>query len=257
MRKTRGSAYRKRRKNQGALLMTAVLSVAAVLLAFSAVVIFFTAVDDKTPAGPQASSAPVASDTQQTELNDWKLTLVNDRNPLPGGYKPDVASCRDVPVDARIAKSLEEMMTAASKDGVTLWLSSGYRSLEAQKTLYNNEVDEKKKGGLGQKQAEETAATVVARPGYSEHNLGLAVDLNGVKDDWYNTPAYKWMQQHAADYGFVLRYPEAKKDITHIIYEPWHYRYVGPDNARKMNQLGMCLEEYVDYLKNGGSSKAQ
>ena len=257
MRKTRGSAFRKRRRNKGALLMTTVLSAAAVLLAFAASVIFFTAVDEKNPASQASSTAAVAANTQQLELNDWKLTLVNDRNPLPGGYKPDIANCRDVPVDSRIVKSLEEMMAAASKDGVTLWLSSGYRSVEAQKTLYNDEVSEKKKSGLGQKQAEDTAATVVARPGYSEHNLGLAVDLNGVKDDWYNTPAYKWMQQHAADYGFVLRYPEAKKDITHIIYEPWHYRYVGPDNARKMNQLGMCLEEYIDYLKSGTTSKAQ
>jgi D-alanyl-D-alanine carboxypeptidase len=212
MPKARGVSYRKRRKNKGAVLMTAVLSGAAVLLAFAAIVIFFTAMDGKSQTVSQASST-IVPNGQQTELNDWKLILVNDRNSVPDGYKPDIANCRNIPVDSRIVKSLDEMITAASKDGVTLWISSGYRSAETQKTLYNNEVAENKKNGLSQKQAEDTAATVVARPGYSEHNLGLAVDFNGVKDDWYNTPAYKWMQQHAADYGFVLRYPEAKRKL--------------------------------------------
>jgi D-alanyl-D-alanine carboxypeptidase len=103
--------------------------------------------------------------------------------------------------------------------------------------------------GLSEEKATEKAATMVARPGTSEHNLGLAVDINSVETSFENSKAFKWLQENAEDFGFVLRYPKDKKAITKIIYEPWHYRYVGVEHAKEMNRLGMCLEEYIEYLK--------
>ena len=92
------------------------------------------------------------------------------------------------------------------------------------------------------------AATVVARPGTSEHHTGLAIDFNGVKDDFYKTKEYSWLMSNAANYGFILRYPQNKTDVTNVIYEPWHFRYVGKVHAQKVVQSGLCLEEYIDSI---------
>ena len=98
------------------------------------------------------------------------------------------------------------------------------------------------------KEAEKAAELLVQRPGYSEHGTGLALDFNGVSSDFEHDEAYLWLNEHAAEYGFVLRYPTDKVNLTGIDYEPWHFRYVGRENAEKMNELGYCLEEYIDYL---------
>ena len=101
-------------------------------------------------------------------------------------------------------------------------------------------------------EAEKKAATIVALPGTSEHHLGLAVDINSVETSFEDTAAFRWLQENAENYGFILRYPKDKQEITKIIYEPWHYRYVGVEHAKTINGLGMCFEEYVEYLSNGG-----
>ena len=95
--------------------------------------------------------------------------------------------------------------------------------------------------------AEEVAEQSVARAGHSEHETGLAIDLNGVLETFADTEAYRWLQRHAYEYGFVLRYPEGKEEITGIRFEPWHFRYVGKEHARKMRLLNLCLEEYISY----------
>ena len=97
--------------------------------------------------------------------------------------------------------------------------------------------------------AKTAAAKVVAIPGTSDHNLGLAVDLDSVETTYENTPQFKWLKEHCTEYGFVLRYPKDKSEITGIIYEPWHYRFVGVKAAKEMVDKNMCLEEYVEYLK--------
>ena len=104
--------------------------------------------------------------------------------------------------------------------------------------------------GMSEEEAKKEAATRVAIPGTSEHHLGLAVDINSVETSFENTKAFKWLQKNAENYGFVLRYPKDKKAITKIIYEPWHYRYVGVEHAKEMNRLGLCLEEYIDLLND-------
>ena len=103
---------------------------------------------------------------------------------------------------------------------------------------------------MTENEAVEVADRAVQKPGYSEHNTGLAMDFNTVNDSFKNTNTYAWLMEHAEDYGFVLRYPEDKEDITGIMYEPWHFRYVGVEHAKKMNELHMCLEEYIEYVRS-------
>ena len=104
-------------------------------------------------------------------------------------------------------------------------------------------------------EAEEKAATIVARPGTSEHHCGFAIDFNETNTSFEKSNAYKWMLNNAADYGFILRYPEDKQDITGVIYEPWHWRFVGIDVAKDINSKNMCLEEYIEEINNKGSAK--
>ena len=153
-------------------------------------------------------------------------------------------------VDERIVEPFQQMQAAAQADGVSLWISSGYRSVQRQSELFDRAVEENLGNGMGQQQAEAVAALSVARPGCSEHNTGLAIDLNGVREDFDTTPEYEWLTEHAAEYGFILRYPEDKQEITKIRFEPWHYRYVGVEHAKAMQERHFCLEEYVEYLEN-------
>lgn len=99
-------------------------------------------------------------------------------------------------------------------------------------------------------EAEALTARSIGEPYKSEHNIGLAVDFNDVNYAFENEKAFTWLMENAENYGFILRYPADKEDITKIKYEPWHWRYVGPEYAKEMNDLGFCLEEYIEYLKN-------
>ena len=140
------------------------------------------------------------------------------------------------------------------RDGIAnIWVQSAYRSVERQKELYDNSVQKYLKQGKKQEEAERLTDEYINKPGASDHNLGLAVDFNLVNNEFKETKAFKWLKQHAEDYGFILRYPSDKEDITKIAYESWHWRYVGTDHAKKMNELNMCLEEYIEYLQNEGT----
>lgn len=194
----------------------------------------------------------------KAEANEWYLMLVNNDNPLPLDFVPETVSlpteyyCGNLTdIDARIAQPFMDMCDAAKNDGVSLRARSPYRSIETQLWLFNNEVTKWKNAGFSEQEAEDKAATVVARPGTSEHASGLAIDINLSDESFEQTEAFAWLQENAADYGFILRYPEDKQDITGIIYESWHYRYVTPEHAKLIKSLGLCLEEYVEKLKNG------
>ncbi len=189
-----------------------------------------------------------------SSADEWFLILVNQTHALGEDYKPETAELSNgLLVDKRIYDELTEMINDAKKDGLTLIPCSAYRSVERQKVLYVQETQKWISQGYSQEEAAAKAATIVAPPGQSEHNLGLAVDFGSaenqsLEEDFKDTPEGVWLKENSAKYGFVLRYPEDKSDITGIIYEPWHYRYVGKKNAEKMNELSMCLEEYVEYL---------
>ena len=146
------------------------------------------------------------------------------------------------------------MFEAAEKAGVPLDFYSGYRSIVRQNRNFVRSVENNMKSGLTLEQAKAKTNKSRAYPGTSEHNLGLAIDIlvkgnRDLSENFEKTPQFKWLMENAENYGFVLRYPKNKTEITGIMYEPWHFRYVGIEHAKEMNELGLCLEEYIDYLE--------
>ena len=185
----------------------------------------------------------------------WNLLLVNDWNPLPAGYDSDVTFSTvsgGKQVDSRIIDAVNRMLNDAA--AYDLAVVSAYRPKEEQNTLYWRKVQQYTDKGYSDLEAQKVGGTIVKRPGFSEHNCGLAMDVGGSGDytleqTFANTPAYAWLIEHCADYGFILRFPQGKEDITGVIYEPWHYRYVGEEAARYIMDNDLCLEEYLAQVK--------
>lgn len=190
-----------------------------------------------------------------SNIKDWNLILVNKDNPIPVDYNIETIKVEEKwKVDIRIKDALENMITDARKEGLLPIICSAYRTTEYQTNLFNKKVKEYRKNGYSQKNAEEQASLWVTIPGTSEHELGLAVDIVGknyqiLDEKQENTDVQKWLMEHCYEYGFILRYPTDKKDITKINYEPWHYRYVGVKDAMLIKEKGICLEEYIEFLK--------
>ena len=184
------------------------------------------------------------------QITDWRLVLANYDNILPEDFTVEVANIDSTrQFDARAIGYLNQMMNDMRKDGITnVWVQSAYRSVERQKELYDNSIQKYLKQGKTQEEAIALTDEYINKPGSSDHNLGLAVDFNNVDNSFAKLKGYQWLLENAENYGFILRYPEDKEDITKIAYESWHWRYVGEENAKKMNELHMCLEEYVEYL---------
>ena len=215
-------------------------------------------VDTSTPtqATTEATTTPQKAETPGTIENptiitideeNWHLTLVNSGYRIPDSYSPDlVYVCGSGErLDRKVAEHYEKMYDAALKDGVTLTPCSGYRSYETQERNYNRKIDFYVGQGYSYDDAKIKAATIIMPPGSSEHNLGYAMDIVCV-DEWFeDTDEFKWLQENAADYGFIMRYPEDKQDITKVIYEPWHWRYVGVETAKELKESGLVLEEYM------------
>lgn len=206
------------------------------------------------------SGASVSSDAAMASAeaaSNWQLRLVNAANPLPDDFEPEtsnIAGYEHRPFDMRAADWLEKMLHDAEQDGCKLYLVSGYRSIGRQRALFQIKTEELMQQGLSAQQAEEEAARWVARPGTSEHNLGLAADIvsadwytthNDLTEDFEQTPAFAWLKANCAEYGFILRYPKEKEAVTGISYEPWHYRYVGQEAAKQIMLTGITLEEYL------------
>ena len=187
----------------------------------------------------------------EKEITDWRLTLANYENLLPENFTVKVENIdKTRQFDARAIGELNDMMNKMKKDGITnIWVQSAYRSVARQKELYDASVKKYLQEGKTQEEAETLTNEYINKPGSSDHNLGLAVDFNKVDNGFEKLDGFKWLQKKAENYGFILRYPKDKEDITKISYESWHWRYVGVENAKKMNELNMCLEEYIQYLK--------
>lgn len=186
------------------------------------------------------------------QLSDPFLVLVNDEVALPDDWvvTPDLIG--EQIVDVRISGELNQMIRAAQEDDIWLWVASGYRSVEDQERVLNTDIRLHMNEGMSEEEARELSLRTINRPGHSEHHTGFVVDLNDVDDCFEETEAYRWLSEHAADYGFVQRYRSDKVEITGIDNESWHYRYVGKEHAQEMQRLDMCLEEYVQYLKDQG-----
>lgn len=183
---------------------------------------------------------------------DWELALVNKWNAMDSDYVPELTEVADGHmVDVRIADSLTEMISGAKEAGYYIYIVSSYRDMDKQNYLYEAEVEEWLDLGYSRQGAQKKAAEVVAYPGTSEHHLGLAVDLVdsthvALDEGAEETLGYQWLVTHCHEYGFILRYPNGATDITGIIYEPWHFRYVGEEVAGEIMQKGITLEEYLD-----------
>lgn len=258
----------RRQRRRAKETLAAVMVIVAMLVCMSAVVmsIYFANDNGNVPAQP-AAGTPIRmeSGTQQTawadtsqknneftQLSDPFLVLVNDDVPLPDNWEVTPSFIGEESVDIRIYDQLTSMIRDADEDGVNIWICSGYRSVDEQEIILNRDIELHKNEGMTEEEARTLALRTIARPGHSEHHTGFVVDLNDVDDAFEETETYRWLSEHAEDYGFVQRYRSDKVDITGIDNESWHYRYVGVENAKEMNRLNMCLEEYVEYLKGQG-----
>ena len=257
----RKAAIRKRRIFLSLCVVVLVLAIAAIALTVTAIT---KAVKEKDRKSDNVSSVQEVSDTESTvseekgpemvtrgeyTLNaDYsRLLLVNAEYPLPEDYNYGW-NLTQIPanyhngqldqIDAGVWVYTKAMLEAAWKDGVDLKVWSPYRSYATQKMLFENRV--KKEGG-----DEAKAATAVARPGTSEHNTGLCADFNMASSQFENTKMFEWMCENAEDYGFILRYPKDSIDITGVMYESWHWRFVGINAAKEINNLNITLEEYI------------
>ena len=206
--------------------------------------------DPGTVIGTPQSGAD-ATETSDTDV-PWYLALVNRWNPIPEDYAVDLV---EVPggekVDQRIYDPLMEMLAAAEAEELGPIVVSGFRTEEKQQSLYNDKIREYRREGCSREEAVELAEQWVARPGTSEHQLGLAVDINGAVYD-----IYLWLEENSWKYGFIFRYPDNKTDITGVAGEVWHYRYVGKEAAQEIYEQGVCLEEYLENLLKDGASWA-
>ena len=180
----------------------------------------------------------------EEEKDQWYLILVNNQNAMPDDFDIETAEVEDgYVIDVRVLDALNEMLADCREAGYSPRIISTFRTRETQQYLYDHTANK--------------ADTAV--PGHSEHECGLAADIIDVDslgwadpliDAQEDMPAQKWLMEHCQDYGFILRYPKDKEDITEIIYEPWHYRYVGKEHAAKIMENGICLEEYLENMED-------
>lgn len=185
-------------------------------------------------------------DTIKTNINDDNLMIVNKYYYLTEEYKPNdlitLTAKYNTGINSKMRKEAAnhfmEMSDAATLDNITIKNASGYRSYNYQVNLYDKYV---------QRDGKKAADTYSARPGFSEHQTGLVSDINQIDNSFENTDAFKWLQNNAYKYGFILRFPKDKEDVTGYQYEPWHYRYVGKKAAKQIHDENLTLEEYYAY----------
>lgn len=202
--------------------------------------------------------ALIESLPENISTKDWNLILVNNWNPLPDDFEPDLVEVEpDKQIDRRIVNAYENWTAAAESAGHNLYLASGYRSVERQQNNYDRSINQYVQEGYTKEEAVEKTEEYIAIPKRSEHHTGLAIDIvdqewiaegNGLTPDYDTQESQKWLIDTMGDYGFILRYPEDKKEVTDINYESWHFRYVGEENARFIIDHNLALEEYIELL---------
>ena len=179
------------------------------------------------------------------DVSSWQYILASANHTLPEGYGPEdveYVGDEECPIDYRIADNLRNFTDDCEEAGYPCYLSSGYRSYDTQKEIFDEKVEE---------YGYDEAATIVLPPGTSEHQTGLCCDITDVyrspknPDELSQTETFQWLNAHSEEYGFILRYPENKEEITDVIYEPWHFRYVGEEAARYIKENDLCLEEFL------------
>ena len=185
-----------------------------------------------------------------SEDNGWNLILVNRDSYIPDDYQVELTELSNgKKVDSRIYPELQEMFNDARAQGYGLFVREGYRTQEEQQQLMDEKIEAYENEGKSKSEAKKLAEQWVAIPGTSEHQLGIAVDINADTTKSSSDDVYNWLAENAHTYGFIKRYPSNKTDITGVINEPWHYRYVGKEAASEIYSQGICLEEYIDTLE--------
>lgn len=191
------------------------------------------------------------SDVVQFDPDDWRLLLVNKQNLVPDDFEVNLATINgSMQADERIIGEIYDMLNAASADGVNLMICSSYRSYEKQTSLFNNKLNKLMAQNKSFLESYKEGSMSVTPPGTSEHQIGLALDIltgsyTSMDDGFGETDAGIWLSENAYKYGFILRYPRGKEEITGIVYEPWHFRYVGKEYAETITDLDICLEEFL------------
>ena len=199
----------------------------------------------------QESYVPSA---ESGEENHWAYFLINEENPLPEGYTPELDIVQgQFAMDARCAEYARKMIAAAENDGVKLCVVSAYRSIQKQQENLESYTQRLINEGYSPEDAKNLALMEIAEPGKSEHNAGLALDIltydwwethDDVTADFENTKEFEWLQANAHKYGFIMRYPKEWEEITGYTYEPWHYRFVGLHYAGEIKRSGLPFEYY-------------
>lgn len=178
---------------------------------------------------------------------EWNLILVNKYNYIPEDYEVELTELANGQcVDERIYPALQSMFDEARREGVYPVVASGYRTSEKQQSLLDEKIQEYLSEGYTDEEAKSKAEAWVAVPGTSEHQLGLGIDINADGIHSTGNEVYEWLNKNSYKFGFINRYPKEKTEITGIINEPWHYRYVGIEAATEIYKSGICLEEYLD-----------
>lgn len=247
----RFSALR-RRKERSMKRLSGILLMILLAALLGMGVMAFTTADTENTAPPASDTEPRRELPEPVREADWRLALVNAANPLSEDFEPETAEADGGYLfDIRAVESLRALLQAGREAGLDLVITSGWRSWAYQEQLFEEKVERvMAETGLDRAGAEEIAAEEVARPGTSEHQLGLAVDIISnahpeLDEDWAETEEAKWLKAHCAEYGFILRYPPDKSEITGITWEPWHFRYVGEEAAVYIIENNLCLEEYL------------
>lgn len=199
----------------------------------------------------QQKSIEAAANLSEKAADKWELVLVNGQYPLDTKYKPEMTEITEGrSVDSRIVEDTKKMLADAQEAGLKMYIISAYRSPDDQKEVFNTTMQDWINQGENYLDAYEETKKSVALPGHSEHATGLALDIVSEENQELNekqadTKESKWLAENCYKYGFILRYPTDKSDITGVVYEPWHYRYVGKDAAKEITQKGITLEEYL------------
>ena len=208
-----------------------------------------------TPGQSTITDADMLSIPFSVDLTDWRYILVNDQHPLAESFQPELVETRNEKlIHKKIRASLELMLDDAKKEGLDIIICSAYRDYEHQARLVAESMEKLMKMGHSYTEAHWQTKLNLALVGTSEHHTGLAVDLVGtdyqtLDEKQADTPEAKWLAEHAYEYGFILRYPEGKENITGIIYESWHFRYVGRTAAAFITENQLCLEEFIELAK--------
>ncbi len=185
--------------------------------------------------------------TSTGNYDDWRLILVNNEHSIPYRYKPELMQLSNgVQIDKKIYPDLQRMFDDMRSNGIYPVVSEGYRTHEEQKKMMSDKVESFISEGYSERDAKKHAREWVAVAGKSEHEIGLALDINADQSQSTDTEVYDWLAENAYKYGFILRYPPDKEYITGIDYEPWHYRYVGTETSAEIHARNITLEEYLN-----------